>query len=257
MSPYRGGERGVIRCPRCKKKLPPVDVATCLCGGVWVSAFAATEVLTPQERRADRVTRWWRVREPCPECGDKMMLRGDGRALFQGCDLHGYFIDADIVAHTSIARGVDHAALDRKRSDEARMQAEREQHELTALERARQRAEIERREAELARATFVRPDDVPDLDARGAVSSARQPFERQQRRERPPEAPAQVRGGSESTRDRAARLSQLLHDDAALVVALARVTNDVVAEALVERLARIERELRRLHELIARWDSSR
>lgn len=155
MSPYRGGEVGELACPRCRRKLPPLEVATCACGGIWVSAFAATEVLTPVERRADPVTRWWRVREPCPICGDKMILRGEEPGLFQGCDLHGYFIDADIIDHTSLARGIDHAAIDRKREDEGRVAAEREAREHEALRRARERAEIDRREAELARMTVT------------------------------------------------------------------------------------------------------
>ena len=152
MSPYRGGELEELTCPRCKKKLPALDVATCKCGGVWVTAFAATEVLAPGELRADPVTRWWRVREPCPSCGEKMELRGREPGLFQGCDLHGYFIDADIVEHTQLARGIDYAALDRKRQDERRVTEEREAREREAARRAKERAEIERREAELARA---------------------------------------------------------------------------------------------------------
>lgn len=155
MSPYRGGELDELPCPRCKKKLPPLDVARCVCGGVWVTAFAASEVLAPEELRADPVTRWWRVREPCPSCGEKMVLRGREPGLFQGCDLHGFFIDSDIVEHTQLARGIDHAALDRKRQDHRRVEQEREAREREATRRARERAEIERREAELARTPIV------------------------------------------------------------------------------------------------------
>ena len=162
MSPYRGSELEELSCPRCKKKLPALDVATCKCGGVWVTAFAATEVLSPEERQPDPVTRWWRVREPCPSCGDKMVLRGQEPGLFQGCDLHGYFIDADIVEHTTLARGIDYEALDRKRQDERRMTEEREARERLASRRARERAEIERREAELARAPISYGDSDPE-----------------------------------------------------------------------------------------------
>ena len=162
MSPYRGSELVELSCPRCRKqKLPALDVATCAgCSGVWVSAFAATEVLSPEELRPDPVTRWWRVREPCPSCGDKMVLRGVEPGLFQGCDLHGYFVDGDIVAHTRLAKGIDYEALDRKRHDDRRVQAERDAREREATRRAKLRAEIERREAELARAEIGR-DDPP------------------------------------------------------------------------------------------------
>lgn len=166
MSPYRGSELEELTCPRCKKKLPALDVATCKCGGVWVTAFAATEVLSPVELQPDPVTRWWRVREPCPSCGEKMMLRGTEPGLFQGCDLHGYFIDADIVEHTRLARGIDYEALDRKRQDERRVTEEREAREREAARRAKERAEIERREAELARADLGAsyPDHEPIVE---------------------------------------------------------------------------------------------
>ena len=181
MSPYRGSELVELSCPRCRKrKLPALDVATCGgCAGVWVSAFAASEVLAPEELRPDPVTRWWRVREPCPSCGEKMVLRGIEPGLFQGCDLHGYFVDGDVVEHTRIAKGIDYEALDRKRHDDRRVQAERDHREREAVRRARERAEIERREAELARASlsadpvrYEEPDPLPrskpveyDLDA--------------------------------------------------------------------------------------------
>jgi hypothetical protein len=162
MSPYRGGELVELPCPRCKKtKVPPLDVAPCsTCGGTWVTAFAASEVLGSDELRSDPVTRWWRVREPCPACGDKMLLHGKNPGLFQGCELHGYFIDADIVAHTKLGKGIDHAALERKRADTDRVDAEREAREKKASQKAADRAEIERREAALDRMDFVREVDV-------------------------------------------------------------------------------------------------
>jgi hypothetical protein len=166
MSPYRGSELVELSCPRCRKhKLPALDVATCSgCSGVWVSAFAASEVLDPVALRPDPVTRWWRVREPCPSCGEKMVLRGSEPGLFQGCDLHGFFVDGDIVEHTRLAKGIDYEALDRKRQDDRRVQTERDQREREAVRRARERAEIERREAELARAEIGNTDDVPHLE---------------------------------------------------------------------------------------------
>src|SRR5687767_6494222 len=138
MSPYRGGELVELPCPRCKKtKVPPLDVAPCsTCGGTWVTAFAATEVFAADELRPDPVTRWWRVREPCPACGDKMVLHGKDGGLFQGCELHGYFIDADAIEHTKLGKGIDHAALERKRGDRERVDAERETRERKATRRA-------------------------------------------------------------------------------------------------------------------------
>ena len=111
MSPYRGSELVELSCPRCRKqKLPALDVATCAgCNGVWVSAFAATEVLSAEELRPDPVTRWWRVREPCPSCGEKMVLRGIEPGLFQGCDLHGYFVDGDAVESAHVTQRLDQA----------------------------------------------------------------------------------------------------------------------------------------------------
>jgi hypothetical protein len=166
MSPYRGSELVELSCPRCRKhKLPALDVATCPgCSGVWVSAFAASEVLAAAELRSDPVTRWWRVREPCPSCGDKMVLRGIEPGLFQGCDLHGYFVDGDIVEHTRLAKGIDYEALDRKRQDDRRVQAERDAREREATRRAKLRAEIERREAELARAELGHDEEPPRFE---------------------------------------------------------------------------------------------
>jgi len=143
MSPYRGAEVVTLSCPRCRKhKLPPLDVATCpSCAGIWVSAFAASEVLTEQDRRANPVKKWWRVREPCPSCGEKMDLFGMEPGLLQGCAVHGFFIDADTVGSTGLARGVDHEALERKHQDRMRIDAEREEREIAAREKATARAD--------------------------------------------------------------------------------------------------------------------
>ena len=170
MNPYRGEAPRALACPRCEETLPPTDVAECAHGcGTWVSQFASTEVLTEQDRRPDLVTRWWRVRAPCPLCGEQMTLRGDDPGLLQGCDLHGYFIDADTIGRTGLARGVDQAALVRKRSDTAR--TETEEAELLAAheEETRKKAAIERREAELG---IVRSRMPPP---RPAVTKRRKP----------------------------------------------------------------------------------
>lgn len=176
MSPYRGGELVELPCPRCKKtKVPPLDVAPCpSCGGTWVTAFAASEVFAADEIRFDPVTRWWRVREPCPACGDQMVLCGKDPGLFQGCELHGYFIDADAVAHTKLGKGIDHTALERKRADTDRVDAEREARERKASERASERAEIERRESDLERFGFVRERD-------GMVTQGHRPTDAERR----------------------------------------------------------------------------
>ncbi|MGE0547992.1 MAG: hypothetical protein AB7O24_28705 [Kofleriaceae bacterium] len=137
-SPYRSAHNPEeIDCPRCRKRrLPPTDVASCELGcGTWVSAFASTIVLTEVDRRSQGVTKWWRVREACPLCKEQMTLRGEQPGLLQGCDLHGFWIDADTIAHTGLANGVDQQALDRLRNDPQRIEAEREARERAALER--------------------------------------------------------------------------------------------------------------------------
>lgn len=155
MNPYRGEAHRALACPRCEEVLPPTDVAACSHGcGTWVSQFASTEVLTEADRKPDPVTRWWRVRAPCPLCGKQMTLRGDDPGLLQGCDLHGYFIDADTIKHTGLRRGVDEAALARKRSDTPRTEAEEAKLLLAYEEEMQRQAAIERREAELG---VVRP----------------------------------------------------------------------------------------------------
>src|SRR5580765_5602136 len=114
VSPYRAGESPKApTCPRCKKPLPPTDIAECPKGcGTWVAAFAATIALTEADRKPDPMTRWWRLREACPLCGDQMALCGDEPVLLQGCALHGYFVDADTIEHTGLAHKHDSAALD-------------------------------------------------------------------------------------------------------------------------------------------------
>ncbi len=163
MSPYRAGVAAELSCPRCSKPLPPLDVAACGCG-TWLTAFAARHLLTDDERRADRITRWWRVRAPCPMCGEQMLLRGIKPGLFQGCDGHGYWIDADTVELTSLAGGIDLEALERKREDPAALEAVREERERAELARAAEREQKERanaqaREAERAAAERWRAEE--------------------------------------------------------------------------------------------------
>lgn len=150
-APYRSTPPTALRCPRCRNQpLPPLDVARCpACGGAWVTAFAASEVLRAADVRLDPVTRWWRVREPCPHCGEKMKLCGEEPGLLQGCEVHGYWIDGDAIDSTGLARGVDEAALDRKRQDYARVEREQHERERRAFERATARADKERREGTL------------------------------------------------------------------------------------------------------------
>lgn len=184
MSPYRGEPSAEVACPRCRKVLPPLDVAACACG-TWISAFAASEVLAPDELEADATTAWWKVYAPCPLCGDKMTLRGHDDGHFQGCDGHGFWIDADAIAYTGLARGIPHAALARKRDDPDQLDAHREARAHAERERARRREDKVYREAALdarfhterrareqqaeARAAFVREAAAGEatLDLRG------------------------------------------------------------------------------------------
>ena len=76
-----------------------------------------------------------------------MTLRGEDPGLLQGCDQHGFFVDADTIKHTGLARGVDVAALERKRSDTARVEAEREALAEAAEKDRQYKNEIERKEA--------------------------------------------------------------------------------------------------------------
>jgi hypothetical protein len=144
-SPFR--DRGIVqefRCPRCKKhKLPAVDVAACPGGcGTLVSAFAATEIFDASELRVDAATRWWRPREKCVMCDDKMKLRGKEPGLFQGCDGHAFWVDRDAIAQTGLAKGVNEEKLEAKRNNTQLIEREHE---------ARQKAEMAREEAKRAK----------------------------------------------------------------------------------------------------------
>jgi hypothetical protein len=109
-------------------------------------------VLSDSERRIDRLTRWWRIREPCPICREQMMLHGVRDAYFQGCDGHGFWLDIDVVPRTGLADGVDEARLDRKRYDEARLQHDLDVREQAERDRAQARRDQQVREALLAKA---------------------------------------------------------------------------------------------------------
>jgi hypothetical protein len=160
----------LLKCPRCKtEELPAADVARCPAKcGAWVSAFAANEVLTERDRRRDPVTRWWRMREPCPACTEKMVLFGDDPGLFQGCELHGYFIDEDAIPHTGLARGIDDAALERRRSDPAHLEAERQRLLRGRQEQAERELAVERQRAAdaMRSAALERAQAVDDRIAR-------------------------------------------------------------------------------------------
>lgn len=119
--------------------------------GTWVSMFAATSVLRVEEMVPDRATRWWRVRAPCPECTEQMTLRGRDPGLFQGCDVHGFWIDADAIEHTGLVRGVDRQALARKRENEDALAAERKLLHSIEQARAQKKAQKQRTEAALDR----------------------------------------------------------------------------------------------------------
>jgi hypothetical protein len=104
-----------------------------------VSTFAAPRLLRETDMWPNPVLRWWRKREPCPMCEDQMSLRGDEPGLLQGCDLHGFWIDADTVEHTGLSRGIDQDALRRDRDDLAKVEAHRVHCERLELERAARR----------------------------------------------------------------------------------------------------------------------
>ena len=131
-----------------------------------MTTFVADVVLTERDRRPDPVTRWWRVLEPCPVCNEKMKLHGDEPGLLLGCTGHGFWIDADTIEHTGLARPVDAAALERKREDAAAIAADRENRERAEQQRAedkltRQRAEAGVRQLKPRRASTPVAETAP------------------------------------------------------------------------------------------------
>ncbi len=227
---YRHTPPAAIKCPRCKKLMPPTDPASCACG-TWLSAFAASVLLTDKERWQNHATRWWRVREPCPHCGDKMTLCNNEPGLLQGCEIHGYFIDADTVEHTSLAKGIDHVALARAREDEARVEAHREQQLREEQERdheKREKAEAERR---------LRSELSLDLSAQQRRARARAWLEQESERERRDRERASV--------ERAALRTVQLELDSAVGEEVAAVIRQ-----LAERVSRLEDDKAELEEAV-------
>ena len=167
MSPFR--DVVVVSCPRCTKPLVGFDVATCGCG-TWVSSFAAPAVLAKHEVRPNVLTKWWRKREPCPLCEEQMLLRGDEPGLFQGCDIHGFWIDADTVEHTGLARGIDHESIQRRRDDPTIVELHRETIDRLISRRAARRerlAETERAlDDRITREVGVSPEEAERIRIR-------------------------------------------------------------------------------------------
>jgi hypothetical protein len=196
MDPYRGGQVIELWCPRCKTtKLPPLDVATCGgCRGVWVTAFASSVVLSASDLRRSHVS-WWRVREHCPLCDERMQTFGDA-AVFQGCEDHGYFIDADVVPQTGLANGIDHTAIEKKRA------------EWPAI-----------------------PLD-PELVRRAQRASA----DRKDEREREQEREAERRQRHVEELERLDKIEKIANSDSELVEALRPAIGEIAAEALLMRL---------------------
>lgn len=130
-----------------------MDVSTCPdeCG-TWVNATVAPIAFQPDEIAENRITRWWRVREPCPVCKEQMLLRGSqDHELFQGCTKHGYWIDVDTVGETSLARPGLLARLKKVRDEEDARKSALEAEKRAAALRATQEKEDREREAERQR----------------------------------------------------------------------------------------------------------
>jgi len=124
-----------------------MDMATCPAEcGTWVNASIASIAFQSDEIAENRITRWWRVREPCPICKEQMLLRGsEDHELFQGCTKHGYWIDVDTVSKTSLGRPGLLARLKKLRDDEeARIAARAQQRADELAEKQRMREEQER-----------------------------------------------------------------------------------------------------------------
>lgn len=104
-----------------------------------MSQFAASIAFYAGLCVENEITRWWRMRAPCPTCDEQMLLYGSEPALFQGCAAHGFFVDADVVEHTGLKRDSVTAALEKKREDPVTVEEAREQSDRAALARARDR----------------------------------------------------------------------------------------------------------------------
>ena len=150
-----------LPCTRCGKVLPLLDVATCTCG-TWLTPFAASEVLSAEERRIHRGSHAPYTCTPCPICKQQMFLRGAVPGLFQGCSCHGYWIDAEAADSTGLARGIDLEALERRRGDPAATEAT-----IAALCAQQMRTDLEQLDDDLRRS------DAAQLRAREELEQAR------------------------------------------------------------------------------------
>jgi len=133
------------------------SLASCVSGcGVWVSSEIASDALTGDELRPSRLPTWARVRVGCPVCGTQMTLRGHDMTLFQGCDPHGFWIDAPVVTQTGLGRPAVAARLAGARARAAAIveeekRLERAVHEAALLrEREREASRVREREQLLA-----------------------------------------------------------------------------------------------------------
>ena len=82
-------------------------------------------------------------------CSEAMTLRGNDPGYFQGCDGHVFWVDADTIAHTGLANGVDEAKLQRKRESSAVLEQEQQARVAHETERMNAKREKEEREARL------------------------------------------------------------------------------------------------------------
>lgn len=221
-NPYREGSTpaGNIDCPRCGKPLPPLDIAACPdeCG-TWVSAQVSTVTFDPDEVRENLVTRWWRVRAPCPICAEKMTLRGLDDIHFQGCDQHGFWVDADTISKTGLVRPDLRERIQRVHDD-----ADAQRAELERRARIKEKADRDRERAD-AQARL-------DADAR-----ERQRAEREAIRER--QRTAAMRTSIEKNVIRALASGNA----ASLVDEIVRLQEMIVD--LAERLTDVENQLRK------------
>jgi hypothetical protein len=216
--PYRdSGIAASIDCPRCNKRMPPGALAACSARcGVWVDASIAAEALMADERLPSRLTSWARERVGCPSCGTRMTLRGHDMMLFQGCDDHGFWIDAEVVGQTGLGRQVLAARLADARKRAAAVTALEERAKQAARDEAAERAR-ERNEA---------------------IAAEREALEETARAERREQAERAAAMGPFLT---AAR--QIAHDPEQLAEILVRLDQKVAA--LTARVADLERAARR------------
>jgi hypothetical protein len=115
--------------------MPPGAIAACGWGcGVWVNHEAARDALLPAELVKSRLTTWFRERVPCPHCAAVMSLRGYDMALFQGCDEHGFWLDAETAGQTGLARPGVAPQVERAREAAKAFRVEQERREAEERE---------------------------------------------------------------------------------------------------------------------------